>query len=363
MRCMCLAVATVFAAALSFPAKPQANPQPFPQDRGTSARTSITVPASTDVSLALVRPLWMKSAKSGEEIYAMTAFPVSADNQMAIPAGTYVSGVVDALTKPGRFSSHAEVRIHFTKLVFANGYTVLLDTEGSTAISNLRVQVSFNSDVLLDNGAPMEMLLTAALPLDAERAADASRISKAPQLAEFRTASRCVPVAGTSGSPATVIPGTPGTPGTPPTVIPGGPGFPPTVIPGTPGTPGTPATVIPGSSGTLGVACPAPPVVMQAPSPATADHVKSFRLTVPLFLAGTPLTPGTYRVAWSGPGPEAPVDVTHNGKLVVHTHAHIVTLGNQAESDNVESSTGADGTLVLKTVRFAGDTLELSFAE
>jgi hypothetical protein len=94
-----------------------------------------------------------------------------------------------------------------------------------------------------------------------------------------------------------------------------------------------------------------------------ADHVKSFRVTVPLFLAGTPLTPGTYRVTWSGTGPEAPVDVTRNGKLVVHTHAHIVTLGDRAASDNVESSVGAAGTLVLKTVRFAGDTLELSFAD
>jgi hypothetical protein len=104
-------------------------------------------------------------------------------------------------------------------------------------------------------------------------------------------------------------------------------------------------------------------VIQQAPSPRTADHVKSFTISVPVYLAGTPLTSGTYRVAWSGSGPEAPVDVTRNGKLVVHTHAHIVTLGDRAELDHVESSAGPNGTLALKTVRFAGDNLQVSFAE
>jgi hypothetical protein len=365
MRCIRFLVFAGFVfTAFSLPARSQDNPAAAPQKAAQpTQRGSLLLPAGTNVSLALTRPLWMRSAKAGDDVYAMTAFPVSADNQIAIPAGTYVAGLIDELTKPGRFSSHAEVHIRFTKLVFANGYTILLDT-APPAISNLRVQVSYNSDILLDNGAPMEMLLGTALPLDAARAADASRVSKPPELTQFRTASRCVPTAGTPGSAPTVIPGTPGTSGTPPTVIPGGPGFPPTVIPGTPGTPGTPPTVIPGSSGTSGVACPAPPVVIQqAPSRATADHVKSFSISVPVYLAGTPLTSGTYRVAWRGPDPEAPVDVTRNGKLVVHTHAHIVTLDHRAESDNVDSSAGPNGTLVLKTVRFAGDTLQISFAE
>ena len=50
--------------------------------------STIVLPAGTPVQLVLTAPLWAKSAKPGESIYAQTAFPVVLNNQMAIPAGT-----------------------------------------------------------------------------------------------------------------------------------------------------------------------------------------------------------------------------------------------------------------------------------
>jgi hypothetical protein len=88
----------------------------------------IVVPAGTTVPLAITDAIMAKTAKPGENVYAQTAFPVTADRQMAIPAGTYVRGQIDTLKKPGIFSPHAEFEIHLTQIIFANGYTVNLST-------------------------------------------------------------------------------------------------------------------------------------------------------------------------------------------------------------------------------------------
>ena len=62
----------------------------------------------------------------GDSVYAETVFPVAVNNQMAIPLGTYVQGQIDTLTPPGWLSPHAQFQMHFTKIIFADGYTVEL---------------------------------------------------------------------------------------------------------------------------------------------------------------------------------------------------------------------------------------------
>jgi type IV secretion system protein VirB10 len=46
------------------------------------------------------------------------------NNRMVIPPGTYVQGVVAAVKRPGRIKGRAELLIHFTTMIFPNGYTV-----------------------------------------------------------------------------------------------------------------------------------------------------------------------------------------------------------------------------------------------
>jgi hypothetical protein len=349
---------------LPLPEVPPANEAspPGQSAQAASPGVAINVPSGVTVPLVLTSPVWNKSAKVGDPIYTLTAFPIAIDNQMAIPAGTAAAGVIDALSRPGRFSNHAEFRIHFTKLIYANGYTVSLD--GVAANADVKVQVAFSSDVLLDNGSQIEMLLASALSVDADSAAAAVPVSRAPQLSQFRTASRCVPLPGTPGTSPTIIPGTPGTPGTPATVIPGGPGMPPTVIPGTPPTPGTPTTVIPGSPGTPATSCPGPPVVRPgSASTLPPDHSKVFDLTTPLQLSGTALLAGKYRATWNGLGPVAEIEILRGSKLIVRAPARIATLADKSPITKVESILKSDGTLSLHTIRFEGETIELSFDE
>jgi hypothetical protein len=304
---------------------------------------------------------------------------------MAIPPGTYVQGQIDALTRPGWLSPHAQFQIHFTKIIFANGYTVELagpvsvragEAVGSpaspplgklppppsdviAAVANPYVLVSSRSDVLLDNGSQVEMVLQVPLRLNAAKVAAAVRLSNPVPLTQLKSATRCRPTPGTPGTPDTVIPGTPGTPGTPPTVIPGGPGMPDTVIPGTPGTPGTPPTVIPGSPGTAGVPCPDLPVVTS--NPKVQNHSQSFQIAAPVQVSGVPLSAGSYQVTWKGSGPLAQVDILQNGNLVVSVRARVVLLSRMSPADVPETRTSSDGSLSLQSLRFASQTFALYF--
>lgn len=87
------------------------------------APASITVPAGTKVPLRLTAALGTGTARPGDAVRAEVAFPVTASNAVAIPAGTYAEGVIDQVTRRGR---HAGFIMHFTTLVFSNGYTVPL---------------------------------------------------------------------------------------------------------------------------------------------------------------------------------------------------------------------------------------------
>jgi hypothetical protein len=373
---------------------PQSEAQSPPQDASTTQKSILTVPPGTKVSLALTRPIWAKTVQVGDTVYSATAFPVAVGNDMAIPPGTYVEGKIDALKRPGWLSGHAEFQLHFTKLIFANGYTVELsdvvaDSSGGAnqalsgnsaaappapgtgatasgpvdiepAVARIYVDVSSRSDVLLDNGAPIEMLLQTPLSLESGSVAAAVRRSKPLQITQTKSSTRCVPTSGTPGSPDTVIPGTPGSPGTPDTVIPGGPGMPPTVIPGIPATAGTPPTIIPGTPGTVGTACPAPPIVI--PQPAEQDvHTKTVTLTNPLQIGGTQLAAGKYQIRWTGLGPAARVEILQNKKQVVVAAARVVILGKKSLADAAVPRTNADGSVSLESLQFAAEAFALFF--
>jgi hypothetical protein len=326
-----------------------------------------------------------KTAKAGDGVYAQAAFPVGVNNQMAIPSGTYVQGQIDTLTRPGWLSPHGQLQMHFTKIIFANGYTVELAgplnvTTGQppaqpasaavetppapaddviAAVATAYVEVSSSSDVLLDNGSQIEMVVQVPVQLNAANVAAAARLSNPTLLPYFKSATLCRPFPGTWGTPDTIIPGTPGTPGTPPTVIPGGPGMPDTVIPGTPGTPGTPPTIIPGTLGTPYVPCPYPPVV--TPNPKVQSYKESFQINAPVQVSGVQLSAGSYQVTWEGSDPSAQVDILQNGNIIVSVRARVVLLNRKSPADAPGTRTHSDGSVFLQSLRFAGQTFALYF--
>ena len=123
-----LTAATCFAQEES--AGPQA-PMPAPvQSPAAPDNRSTTLPAGTRIPLSLTSPITTQ-ARAGNSVRAVTGFPVSVGTQLAIPIGTYAEGVIEKVTKGGR--SGPTLRVHFTRLLFANGYSVSIEGASTQA--------------------------------------------------------------------------------------------------------------------------------------------------------------------------------------------------------------------------------------
>jgi hypothetical protein len=240
--------------------------------------------------------------------------------------------------------------MHFTKIIFASGYTLELESApAQAATATVHVQVTSRNDVLLDNGAQFDMIVQTPLTLDANRVAQAVRQSRPIAVAPARSASMCRP-----------IPGTSGTPGTPDIVIPGTNGMPPTVIPGIPPTQGTAPTIIPGSPGSPGIPCPAPPAVVSGPS-GVQVHRQFFQVKDELTVSGTKLLPGSYEVTWIGTDTAVQLELQRGGKTIVRASARIVVLPKRSPVDKTLTRSNPDGSTSLTGLEFAGEDFSVVF--
>src|SRR6516164_2678555 len=100
---------------------------PTPQQQSNvDPGADYNVPSGTKIPLTLTQGITSKTAKEGDPVYAQTAFPVTQNNRILIPAGTYVQGVVRRVVRPGRVKGRAELQMSFTSMIFPNGYTVVI---------------------------------------------------------------------------------------------------------------------------------------------------------------------------------------------------------------------------------------------
>jgi type IV secretion system protein VirB10 len=103
---------------------------PVAPDRAAPAaepgKTMLTIPAGTTVPLSLKQAISTKTAKDGDPVYAETAFPFVVNERVVIPAGTYIQGRIERVQRGGHVKGRAEVLIHFTSMIYPNGYTVML---------------------------------------------------------------------------------------------------------------------------------------------------------------------------------------------------------------------------------------------
>ena len=292
-------------------APPQPSAPQSSQPQSQPANRTLMLPPGTKLPLGLLRPL---RVKPGQDVYLQITFPVTVGNQMLIPPGAYLQGVIEKIIKKDRRS--LQFTISSANLIFSNGYTVpitgmvtvatttaalLLPQAGpgdgqpvpamaavgsvappplpplpplpsmnglrnamigvtvATAVGvTVLIVLAHNRDPEIEVGTPLEIILPAPVYLDAARVAAAiqqydQQTSNAPvQIVKPPVQPKMCYDPGTPGTPDTVIPGSPGTPDT---VIPGMNGAPDTVIPG---SPRTPDTVIPGTPGTPSSSYPCP---------------------------------------------------------------------------------------------------------
>jgi type IV secretion system protein VirB10 len=76
-----------------------------------------------------------RSAKPGDSVYFRTSFPITQNNKIVIPVGSYLRGELIESKRPGRVKGKGEFRLRLNTLIFPNGYTVNLNAAPRSADS------------------------------------------------------------------------------------------------------------------------------------------------------------------------------------------------------------------------------------
>jgi type IV secretion system protein VirB10 len=82
-----------------------------------------TVQTGTHIPLGLINSVSTKHSAAGDRIYLETVFPIVIDSHIVIPPGSYVTGTVTEVKRPGRIKGRGELYVRFDSLTLPNGVT------------------------------------------------------------------------------------------------------------------------------------------------------------------------------------------------------------------------------------------------
>ena len=117
-------------------APPPVAPAQHTAGKGTAiSGEKISIPAGTRVGVVLENGLSTRSAKPGDSVYLRTSFPITQNNRVVIPVGSYLRGELMESKRPGRIKGRGEFRMRLNTLIFPNGYTVDLNAAPRSADS------------------------------------------------------------------------------------------------------------------------------------------------------------------------------------------------------------------------------------
>ena len=131
-----------FPALAQQPDGPQSSPPPSAQPVQQPAANPvpahgplIVVPAGTRFAVVLENGISTRGAKPGDSVYLRTSFPITQDNKVVVPVGSYLRGELTEAKRPGRVKGRGEFRMKLNTLILPNGYTVDLNADPRSADS------------------------------------------------------------------------------------------------------------------------------------------------------------------------------------------------------------------------------------
>ena len=109
---------------------------------------ALVVPAGTVIPVTLTTRISTKFAKDGDGIYGKTAFPITVDNKIVVPEGSYVRGKITEVKRPGRVSGKGELTLSFQTLVLPSGVTLPIYTSlgGTSAAGEKKGETTVQGD-------------------------------------------------------------------------------------------------------------------------------------------------------------------------------------------------------------------------
>jgi type IV secretion system protein VirB10 len=92
-------------------------------DPAPAAPEKYTVIPGTHIALGLINSVSTKHSSPGDRIYLETVFPIVIDSHIVIPPGSYVTGTVTDVKRPGRVRGRGELYVRFDSITLPNGVT------------------------------------------------------------------------------------------------------------------------------------------------------------------------------------------------------------------------------------------------
>src|SRR5882724_5416428 len=87
------------------------------------ATANFSVEIGSKVPLALINSVSTKHSAEGDRVYLETVFPVLVNGRIVVPVGSWVTGTVTQIKKPGRVKGRGELYVRFDSLTLPNGVT------------------------------------------------------------------------------------------------------------------------------------------------------------------------------------------------------------------------------------------------
>jgi len=88
-----------------------------------SAQEAYTIEVGTKLPLALINSVSTKHSAEGDRVYLETVFPILVKGRIVVPVGSWVTGTVTQIKKPGRVKGRGELYVRFDSLTLPNGVT------------------------------------------------------------------------------------------------------------------------------------------------------------------------------------------------------------------------------------------------
>lgn len=88
----------------------------------------LVVPTGTVIPISLATRISTKDAKDGDSIQGKIIHPITVNNKVVIPAGSWVRGKVTEVKRPGRISGKGELAINFQTLTLPSGINIPIYT-------------------------------------------------------------------------------------------------------------------------------------------------------------------------------------------------------------------------------------------
>jgi hypothetical protein len=82
-----------------------------------------TVELGIKIPLSLMNTVSSKQAAEGDRVYLETMYPVLVNGRIVVPPGSYVSGTVTRVNRPGRVRGKGELYLRFDSMTLPNGVT------------------------------------------------------------------------------------------------------------------------------------------------------------------------------------------------------------------------------------------------